>query len=76
MNNAMDPNFRYYDCNNIVDEITGEEQDNLTIMVAVPRIDLDTPENRQENLAAISGIVEEQYRGGVQSFTYEEYTGE
>lgn len=76
MNNAMDPNFRYYDCNNIVDEITGEEQENLTIMVAVPRIDLDTPENRQENLAAISGIVEEQYRGGVQSFTYEEYTGQ
>jgi hypothetical protein len=76
VNNAMDPNFRYYDCNNIVDEITGVEQDNLSIMVAVPRIDLDTPENRQENLAAISGIVEEQYRRGVQSFTYEEYTGE
>lgn len=75
MNKSMDPNFRYYDCNNIVDEITGTEQVNLSIMVAVPRIDLDTPENRQENLAAISGIVEEQYRRGVQSFTYEEYTG-
>ena len=72
----MDPNFRYYDCTNIVNEITGEEERNLSIMVAVPRIDLSTPENRQENLAAISGIVEEQYRGGVQSFTYEEYTGE
>ena len=75
MNNAMDPKFRYYDCKNIVDEITGEEQDNLTIMVAVPRIDLDTPESRAENIAAISGIVEEQYRRGVQSFSYEEYTG-
>ena len=75
MNNAMDPNFRYYDCSNIVDENTGEEQDNLSIMVAVPKIDLSTPENRQENIAAISGIVEEQYRRGVQSFTYEEYTG-
>jgi hypothetical protein len=72
----MDPNFRYYDCTNIVNEITGEEERNLSIMVAVPRIDLSTPENRQENLAAISGIVEEQYRGGVQSFTYEEYTGQ
>ena len=72
----MDPNFRYYDCSNIVNEITGEEERNLSIMVAVPRIDLSTPENRQENLAAISGIVEEQYRGGVQSFTYEEYTGQ
>ncbi len=72
----MDPNFRYYDCTNIVNEITGEEERNLSIMVAVPRIDLSTPENRQENLAAISGIVEEQYRGGVQSFSYEEYTGQ
>jgi|TARA_B100001094_G_scaffold214483_1_gene208563 hypothetical protein len=76
MNNAMDPNFRYYDCKNIVDEITGEEQDNLTIMVAVPRIDLNTPEDRQENIVAISGVVEQQYRNGVQSFTYEEYKGE
>lgn len=76
MNNAMDPNFRYYDCNNIIDETTGEEQNNLSIMVAVPRIDLSTPENRQENIATISGIVEEQYRRGVQSFSYEEYTAE
>ena len=76
MNKAMDPNFRYYDCSNIVDENTGVEQDNLSIMVAVPKIDLSTAENRQENIAAISGIVEEQYRRGVQSFTYEEYTGE
>tara|TARA_Y100000389_G_C17086484_1_gene329154 strand:+ start:62 stop:292 length:231 start_codon:yes stop_codon:yes gene_type:complete len=76
MNNAMDPNFRYYDCNNIIDEITGEEQNNLSIMVAVPRIDLSTAENRYENLVAISGIVEEQYRGGVQSFSYEEYMGQ
>jgi|TARA_B100001094_G_scaffold282709_1_gene294969 hypothetical protein len=75
MNNAMDPNFRYYDCKNIIDETTGEEQD-LTIMVAVPKIDLSTAENRQENRVAISGIVEQQYRNGVDSFTYEEYTGE
>ena len=75
MNNAMDPNFRYYDCSHIVNEITGEEEDNLSIMVAVPRIDLSTAENRQENIAAISGIVEEQYGCDVQSFTYEEYTG-
>ena len=75
MNNAMDPNFRYYDCSNIVNEITGEEENNLSIMVAVPKIDLSTPENRQENLAAISGIVEQQYGGGVESFTCEEYTG-
>ena len=60
----------------VIDEITGEEQDNLSIMVAVPRIDLSTAENRLENIAAISGIVEEQYRRGVQSFTYEEYTAE
>lgn len=76
MNNAMDPNFRYYDCKNIIDETTGIEQDNLEIMVAVPKIDLSTAENRQENIAAISGIVEEQYRRGVESFTYKEYTGE
>ena len=75
MNNAMDPNFRYYDCSNIVNETTGEEENNLSIMVAVPKIDLSTAENRQENLAAISGIVEEQYGGGVESFTCEEYTG-
>ena len=75
MNNAMHPNFRYYDCSNIVNEITGEEENNLSIMVAVPKIDLSTAENRQENLAAISGIVEEQYGGGVESFTCEEYTG-
>ena len=75
MNAAMDSSFRYYDCSQIVDGITGEEQDNLSIMVAVPRIDLSTAESRQENIAAISGIVEEQYRRGVQSFTYEEYTG-
>ena len=72
----MDPNFRYYDCKNIIDETTGIEQDNLEIMVAVPKIDLSTAENRQENIAAISGIVEEQYRRGVQSFSYEEYTAE
>ena len=71
----MDPNFRYYDCSNIVNEITGEEENNLSIMVAVPKIDLSTPENRQENLAAISGIVEQQYGAGVESFTCEEYTG-
>ena len=75
MNNAMDPNFRYYDCSNIVNEITGEEENNLSIMVAVPKIDLSTAEDRQENLAVISGIVEQQYGRGVQSFTYEEYTG-
>ena len=75
MNNAMDPNFRYYDCSHIVNEITGEEENNLSIMVAVPRIDLSTAENRQENIAAISGIVEEQYGWDVQSFTYEEDTG-
>ena len=71
----MDPNFRYYDCSNIVNEITGEEENNLSIMVAVPKIDLSTAEDRQENLAVISGIVEQQYGAGVQSFTYEEYTG-
>jgi len=76
MNNTMDPNFRYYDCNNIIDETTGQEQNNLSIMVAVPRIDLSTAESRQENIVAISGIVEEQYRRGVESFTYKEYTGE
>ena len=38
MNNAMDPNFRYYDCKNIVDETTGEEQDNLTIMLSLIHI--------------------------------------
>ena len=72
----MDPNFRYYDCSNIVNEITGEEENNLSIMVAVPKIDLSTAEDRQENLAAISGIVEQQYGCGVQSFTCAEYTGE
>ena len=76
MNKSMDPNFRYYDCNNIVDEITGTEQVNLSIMVAVPKIDLSTAENRQENLAAISGIVEQQYGCGVETFTCEEYTAE
>jgi hypothetical protein len=75
MNNAMDQNFRYYDCSNIVNEITGEQENNLSIMVAVPKIDLSTAENRQENLAVISGIVEQQYGGGVESFTCEEYTG-
>ena len=75
MNNAMDPNFRYYDVDGIIDGITKEEQEGLSIMVAVPRVDLSDPLNRQEQLAAISGIVEQQYGGGVQSFTYEEYTG-
>ena len=75
MNNAMDPNFRYYDCSNIVNEITGEQENNLSIMVAVPKIDLSTAENRQENLAAISGIVEQQYGCGVETFTCEEYAG-
>ena len=75
MNNAMDPNFRYYDCKNIIDGLTGQEQDNLSIMVAVPKIDLSDAINRQENIAAISGIVEEQYRGPVESFSIEEYTG-
>ena len=75
MNNAMDKNFRYYDCSNIVNEITGEQENNLSIMVAVPKIDLSTAENRHENLAAISGIVEQQYGCGVESFTCEEYTG-
>ena len=75
MNAAMDPSFRYYDCSEIVDSKTGKEQDNLTIMVAVPCIDLSTPENRQENLVSISKIVEEQYRREVESFTCEEYTG-
>ena len=75
MNNAMDQNFRYYDCSNIVNEITGEQENNLSIMVAVPKIDLSTAEDRQENLAAISGIVEQQYGCGVESFTCEEYTG-
>ena len=75
MNNAMDPNFRYYDCSNIVNEITGEQENNLSIMVAVPKIDLSTAENRQENLAAISGIVEQQYGCGVETFTCEEYVG-
>ena len=77
MNNAMDPNFRYYDVDGIIDGITGEEQEGLSIMVAVPRIDLTDPLNRQENLAAISGIVEEQYRRPVESFNSpKEYTGE
>lgn len=77
MNNAMDPNFRYYDVDGIIDGITGVEQDNLSIMVAVPRIDLSTPENRQENIATISGIVEEQYRRPVEAFNSPvEYTGE
>ena len=76
MNKSMDPNFRYYDCKNIVDEITGIEQENLEIMVAVKKIDLSTAESRQENIAAISGVLDEQYRRGAQSFTYEEYTAE
>lgn len=75
MNAAMDSNFRYYDCSQIVDGITGEEQDNLTIMVAVPKIDLSDAENRQQNLDAILKIVEEQYRKEVDSFKCEEYTG-
>ena len=75
MNNAMDQNFRYYDCSHIVNEITGEEENNLSIMVAVPKIDLSTAEDRHENLAAISCIVEQQYGGGVESFTCEEYIG-
>jgi len=73
----MDPNFRYYDVDGIIDGITGEEQEGLSIMVAVPRIDLTDPLNRQENLATISGIVEEQYRRPVESFNSpKEYTGE
>ena len=75
MNKAMDPNFRYYDCSQIVDGITGEEQDNLTIWVAVPKIDLNDVENRQQNRDNILKIVEEQYRKEVESFSIEEYTG-
>ena len=64
----MDPNFRYYDIDGIVDGITGVEQVNLSIMVAVPRVDLSDPLNRQEQLATISGIVQEQYRRPVEGF--------
>ena len=53
-----------------------EKENNLSIMVAVPRIDLSTAENRQENLAAISGIVEQQYGCGVESFTCEDIQDE
>tara|TARA_Y100000389_G_C17332012_1_gene448606 strand:- start:706 stop:939 length:234 start_codon:yes stop_codon:yes gene_type:complete len=77
MNNAMDPNFRYYDVDGIVDGITGVEQEGLSIMVAVPRVDLSDPLNRQEQLVKISGIVEEQYRRPVETFNSPiEYTGE
>ena len=75
MNAAMDPSFRYYDCSEIVDSTTGKEQDGLTIMVAVPKIDRNDPENRQVNRDAILKIVEEQYRKEVDSFKCKEYTG-
>jgi hypothetical protein len=60
---------RYYNCYDVVD---WEGENRPEVFCAVPKIDLTTAENRSDNIAAISGIVEMQIGCDVESFSYEE----
>ena len=61
--------MRQYNCYNI--ETVSKEVDYKNCVVSVPAIDLSMPEDRQENLSAISGALEN-IVGEVDSFSYEE----
>lgn len=61
--------LRYYKCTNI--ETVSKEVEYKNCVVNVPAIDLSTPEDRLDNLAAISWALES-IVGEVDSFRYEE----
>ena len=64
-------NQRCYKCTDIKTVNPDVEYTNCTVFV--PAIDLSTPEDRLENLSAISGALET-FVGEVESFSYKEYT--
>ena len=61
--------MRQYNCYDI--ETVSKEVDYLNCVVSVPTIDLSEAVDRQENLAAISGVLES-IVGEVESFRFEE----
>ena len=67
--NSIDTDLRCYNCTDIKTVNTDVEYFNCKVFV--PSIDLSTPEDRLDNLAAISGALES-IVGEVDSFRYEE----
>ena len=63
------PDSRYYHCYDVVDY---EGEPRPEVFVAVPAIDISTPDGRLDNLAAITGIVEFQIGCEVENFICEE----
>ncbi len=63
------PDSRYYHAWDVVD-FEGEPRPE--VFIAVPRIDISTPEGRLDNLAAVTGIVEFQIGCEVENFVLEE----
>jgi hypothetical protein len=61
--------MRQYNCYDI--ETVNKDVDYINCTVFVPTIDLTEAVDRQENLAAISGVLES-IVGEVESFSYEE----
>jgi hypothetical protein len=61
--------MRQYNCYDI--ETVNKDVDYINCTVLVPTIDLTEAVDRQENLAAISGVLES-IVGEVESFSYEE----
>jgi len=66
---SRNPDSRYYHCYDVID---WEGENRPEVFCAVPKIDLATAENRSDNIAAISGIVEMQIGCDIESFSYEE----
>ena len=66
---SIETNMRQYNCYDIKTVNTDVEYFNCTVLV--PTIDLTEAVDRQENLAAISGVLES-IVGEVESFSYEE----
>jgi hypothetical protein len=60
--------MRYYKCTNI-ETVDGTPYNSC--VVSVPEIDLSTPENRYENLVAVTGCLESVV-GEVERFSMEE----
>jgi len=67
--NSIDTDLRCYNCTDIKTVNTDVEYFNCKVFV--PSIDLSEAVDRQENLAAISGALEN-IVGEVESFSYEE----
>jgi len=67
--NNIDTNLRYYNCYDIQNVNPNVIYHNC--VVSVPAIDLSEAVDRQENLAAISGALED-IVGEVESFRFEE----